>query len=69
MSESTVRSLVKTLSWRVTGSTATLVVSYLISGNLMMAASIAGIQFLANTVLYFIHERVWNNIKWGRNNA
>ena len=66
MSESTVRSLAKTVSWRVTGSGATFAISYLISGNLGMASSIAVVQLLANTVLYFIHERIWNKVKWGK---
>jgi uncharacterized membrane protein len=68
MSESTVRSLVKTISWRITGSSATFAISYLISGNWAIASSIALSQLVANTVLYFIHERVWNTIKWGKGN-
>lgn len=60
------RSLVKTISWRVTGSGATFGISYLISGNVAVAGTIAGIQLVANTVLYFIHERIWNRISWGR---
>jgi uncharacterized membrane protein len=69
MSESTVRSLAKTISWRITGSGATFAISYLISGNWAMASSIALIQLIANTVLYFIHERIWNKVNWGKNNA
>jgi uncharacterized membrane protein len=65
----TKRSLVKTVSWRLTGSSATFGISYLISGNFAIAGSIAGIQLIANTVLYFVHERVWNKIKWGRSDV
>ena len=65
--DETKRSLVKTISWRITGSSATFGISYLISGNFLIAGSIASIQLVTNTVLYFIHERVWNKIKWGRN--
>jgi uncharacterized membrane protein len=61
------RSLVKTITWRITGSGATFGISYLISGNFVVAGSIASIQLITNTVLYFIHERVWDRIKWGRN--
>lgn len=60
------RSLVKTISWRITGSGATFGISYLISGNFVIASSIASIQLVVNTILYFIHERVWNKITWGR---
>ena len=30
----------------------------------MIAGTIAVIQITANTLLYYIHERVWNRIKW-----
>jgi uncharacterized membrane protein len=61
------RSLVKTITWRITGSGATFAISYAISGNFTIAGTIASIQLVANTILYFIHERVWDRIAWGRN--
>jgi uncharacterized membrane protein len=64
--DATKRSLVKTISWRITGSGATFLISYLISGNFVVAGSIATIQLVSNTILYFIHERIWNKIQWGR---
>ena len=66
MSDSPQRSLVKTISWRITGSSATFLISYLISGNLTVAGTIAIIQLTANTILYYIHERMWNKIGWGQ---
>lgn len=66
MHETTTRSLVKTISWRITGSAATFIISYAILGNLTLSGTIAAIQLTANTILYFLHERVWDNINWGR---
>jgi uncharacterized membrane protein len=66
MSDNSKRSLAKTLTWRVTGSGATFLISWLISGNLTIAGTIAVIQITANTVLYYIHERIWNKIPWGK---
>ena len=66
MSDTARRSLVKTVSWRMTGSSATFLISYVISGSLSMAGTIAMIQLTANTVLYYAHERVWNHIHWGQ---
>ena len=66
MSDTAKRSLVKTVSWRLTGSGATFVISYLIAGNFAVAGTIAMIQLVANTMLYFVHERIWNRIGWGR---
>ena len=66
MSDTNKRSLVKTVSWRLTGSGATFIISYIILGNIQTSGSIALIQLVANTLLYFLHERVWNKIKWGQ---
>ena len=68
MSDTSKRSLVKTISWRLTGSGATFIISWLISGNFAVAGTIAVIQLMSNTILYYIHERIWNRIKWGRLN-
>lgn len=67
MIETPLRSLVKTISWRLTGSSATFLISYLISGNVLVSSTIAIVQLICNTILYFIHERIWNKINWQRN--
>jgi len=66
MTETTARSIAKTISWRVCGSTATFVISYAILGDFTVSGTIALIQLTFNTLLYFAHERVWNWIRWGR---
>jgi uncharacterized membrane protein len=66
MIETKKRSVVKTISWRLSGSASTFIISYLILGNIEIASSIAIIQVVANTALYYIHERIWNKINWGK---
>ena len=68
MSDSKSRSLVKTISWRLTGSFSTFLISFIILGNFTIAGSIAVIQIIANTTLYYIHERFWDRITWGKSN-
>lgn len=60
------RSIVKTISWRVIGTLATVTISYIITGTLALAFSIGGIELVSKMVLYFFHERAWNNLKWGK---
>ncbi|WP_179375034.1 DUF2061 domain-containing protein [Winogradskyella wichelsiae] len=60
------RSIVKTVSWRVLGTLDTVIISYLITGTLALALSIGGVELISKMVLYFFHERTWNNIKWGK---
>lgn len=66
MIETATRSLVKTISWRLTGSGATFAISYAVLGDVSVSGTIAVIQLTFNTVLYFVHERIWNHIGWGR---
>lgn len=66
MSDTNLRSLVKTISWRITGSAATFIVAYLISSNIAVSGTIALVQLVVNTVLYYLHERIWNKIRWGK---
>lgn len=68
MIDSNNRSIAKTISWRLTGSFSTFMISYLILSSFAVAGSIAVIQVIANTLLYYLHERVWNKINWGRTN-
>lgn len=66
MHETTTRSVVKTISWRITGSSATFGISYFILGDVTISSTIALIQLTFNTLLYFVHERMWDLINWGR---
>ena len=61
------RSLAKTISWRIAGSGATFAISYAVIGDFSVSSTIAVVQLTFNTVLYFIHERIWDRINWGRN--
>jgi uncharacterized membrane protein len=67
MTETTGRSLVKTLTWRVTGSSSTFLIAYLITGSIGASTGIALVQMAVNTLLYLIHERIWSRVHWGRN--
>ncbi len=62
-SEKPIRSALKALSWRVIGTLDTLFVSYLITGRVVLATSIASVDFITKLVLYFFHERIWNKKK------
>lgn len=66
MNESNARSIVKTITWRLTGSGATFLISYLMISDFSIAGTIAIIQVVCNTGLYYAHERLWNNLKWGK---
>ncbi len=65
-SDKHLRSFVKALSWRAFGTLDTILLSWLIAGDWTIAISIGSFELLTKTVLYYFHERMWNNIKWGK---
>ena len=62
------RSIAKTLSWRFIGTLLTTILLYIATGQLAIAIGFGLIDTLVKFVAYFIHERVWNKIKFGRDN-
>mgnify|MGYP000691610925 FL=1 len=66
MHEKPYRSVVKTISWRTVGTLDTIIVSYFVTGNLVMAASIGSIEVITKMALYYFHERAWNKLSFGR---
>ena len=65
-SEKPVRSIAKAISWRILGTLDTILIAWLITGQVAMALSIGSIEVVTKMVLYFFHERLWNIIKWGK---
>jgi len=59
------RSLAKAVSWRATGTIDTFVISYLVSGKVTIASTIAGLEVFTKIMLFYFHERVWALIPWG----
>ncbi|TDQ17420.1 putative membrane protein [Algoriphagus boseongensis] len=55
------KSLIKSISWRIVGTIDTMVISYFVTGQLVMAISIGSVEVVTKIFLYYLHERVWEN--------
>jgi sulfate adenylyltransferase subunit 1 (EFTu-like GTPase family)/uncharacterized membrane protein len=64
--ESHARSLAKAISWRTTGSIDTFVVTFVISGSPKIAGSVALAEIVTKILIYYLHERVWALVPWGK---
>lgn len=60
------RSLAKAISWRITGTLDTIVISFIITGRAKLALSIGFIELFTKIGLYYLHERAWNRIALGK---
>jgi uncharacterized membrane protein len=61
-----VRSIAKAVSWRATGTLDTIVVSFIVTGRIKVALSIGCFELVTKTLLYYLHERVWNRVTFGK---
>jgi len=61
------RTLVKTMTWRVTASLTTFLIAWILTGDLLTGVSIGSIEAIAKIFLYYYHERIWNNLSWAKN--
>jgi len=66
MKENKSRSISKSISWRILASCDTILISYLITGSITIAASIGSIEVLTKMFLYYFHERVWDRVEYGK---
>ena len=71
------RSLAKTLTWRIIATTDTFLLTYISATYLGsdlgitfdqatgLAATVAGLELITKLALYYLHERGWARFKWG----
>jgi adenylylsulfate kinase len=64
--ESNLRSAVKTISWRFWATVTTMILVYLFTGALTIAAAIGALEIILKIILYFFHERLWDKIRFGK---
>jgi uncharacterized membrane protein len=64
--ENAKRSLVKSITFRVLVITSDFVIITLITHRYDLALAVIIFSNLASATIYYLHERAWNKIKWGR---
>ena len=64
--ETTFRSILKTITWRLWATTITILLVWLFTHKLELAFSIGGLEVTSKLVAYFIHERIWDRINIGK---
>ena len=58
------RTMAKTITWRITASLTTFLIAWVLTGDILVGASIGSIEAIAKIFLYYFHERIWTNISW-----
>ena len=60
------RTMLKTLTWRVTATSTTIILVFIFTGRIDTAIEVGALEMLAKMLFYYLHERGWDNVKWGK---
>jgi len=60
------RTFLKTISWRITATTTTVIIVYLFTGQIDTAIGVGLLEMVAKMLIYYFHERGWDNLKFGK---
>ena len=60
------RSTAKAFSWRLTAIVVLGIVSYFVTSDLQKTSTITIAYHAIQILLFFLHERVWNQVPWGK---
>jgi uncharacterized membrane protein len=63
--ESRKRHIIKTITWRVIGTMDTMLLAWLISGDVLMGLKIGLVEVVTKMMLYYLHERAWYKVDFG----
>ena len=64
--ETRLRSFVKSLIYRILSITGTGILTWIITGDIRETISITLVIQIFLIILYYVFERVWNKVNWGR---
>jgi uncharacterized membrane protein len=64
--ETHTRTIIKSLTWRVGGLLVTVITAWIITRRIELAASIGAADTAVKIVVYYLHERMWLKIRFGR---
>lgn len=64
---SRIRHIAKSITWRLIGTIDTVLLGWIISGNLKIGLSIGGFEIITKMILYYFHERIWYRFDFGIN--
>jgi len=60
------RSILKAVTWRTGGTVVTFGVAWLVTGKLELATQIGLLDTLIKIGAFYLHERVWNHLDFGK---
>ena len=69
MKDTPKRSILKTISYRISSAVITSLIAFLFTRTISISLGIGAVDFIIKTLLYYSHERIWTQTKIGNGNS
>ena len=66
MKDKHIRSVAKSISWRIIGTIITSNLVFLFTGQWAISIAVGAVEFIVKSLAFYMHERVWFKIGWGK---
>ncbi len=60
------RTIVKAISWRALATLTTMTIVFLFTRRVMLSLGVGLAEIIAKITFYYLHERVWDKVFWGK---
>jgi uncharacterized membrane protein len=64
--ERAMRSMGKVVTWRILVTITNFIGGWLASGSWQVGLGVVSFALVVNSILYYFHERTWNQLDWGK---
>jgi len=65
-SETHLRSIIKSITFRILATVTTIILVVIFTGEILLALSVGIAEVVSKLILYYVHERFWDHVSWGR---
>ncbi len=64
--EAHTRTIVKAVSWRAIATLTTMIIVFLFTRKIILTLGVGLAEVTAKITFYYLHERIWDKISWGK---
>ena len=64
--ETHLRSFLKGVTFRVIATLITMILVFIFTGDFVLTVGVGFFETISKLIVYYLHERVWDRIRWGR---
>ena len=64
--ETHTRTVFKTISWRIVATLTTMTIVFLFTKRIDLSLGIGLCEIIAKITFYYLHERAWHKVSWGK---